>query len=227
MPAILAATPPLRLWRRFRELGPRAAFERAAARVLRALWWQEEHVWYALPTAGVSGSLPAGYALARLRGERSLRELARRGIEVASAAVYVAAGGELWLLEGATGDLAFLCWIFRERAPALAAPGGWFRPPAGSAVLEDSFTAPAHRGRGLAPAVWRKICAALVDERIATLLTKVEVTNMASRRACEKAGFEEVGRMRYRRRGLRREVVIEGSDPRADALRQALIAESG
>jgi len=214
---------------RARALGAREVARRLRDRVLRHVWWSEQHVWYVADTHAVRGTVPDGFRLRRVVDRRSLPgDVSSVGLRVATAVAWLAVGGELWVLENlASSELAFACWIFRERAPALAARGGWFRVPPACAVLEDSFTAVSYRGRGLAPAAWRCICADLAASGVRALLTKVEVANTPSRRACEKAGFREVAAMRFRRRLFLRKVHVTGSGTPVASLRQALAAESG
>jgi len=107
-------------------------------------------------------------------------------------------GNELWLvLDG--DQVLFSCWIFRERTPAIAAPGGELRLPPGMVCLEDSVTAPAARGRGIAPAAWVAIFDHLEAGGVEQVITKVETANLPSRRAVAKAGFAEVAVMHFRR----------------------------
>ena len=98
-----------------------------------------------------------------------------------------AAGNDLWLAEDDGGPL-FRCWIYRGRAPVLAAPGGWLELPADTVVLEDSATTPRARGRGIAPGAWTAIADSLRDEGLAHMITKVGVENEASRRAVARRG---------------------------------------
>jgi len=70
--------------------------------------------------------------------------------------------------------------------------------PRGVAFLEDSVTAPTYRGRGIASAAWQQIAGVLPTEGLCELVTIVDVTNVASRRAVTKAGFQEVAVSRPR-----------------------------
>jgi RimJ/RimL family protein N-acetyltransferase len=111
-------------------------------------------------------------------------------------------GNDWWLVLDQGAPL-FSCWIFRERAPVLAAPQGELALPAGCVCLEDSVTSAAARGRGIAPAAWSAIAASLAQEGQRRMITKVTVENVPSRRAVTKAGFVEVAIMHFRRRGIR------------------------
>ena len=109
-------------------------------------------------------------------------------------------GAQLWTV--VKGDeAAFACWIFPSVTPVLQGRGGTLVLPEGAACLEDSVTSPNHRGRGIAPAAWTAIAQRLSEQGFEVLITKVNVENVPSRRAVEKAGFRGVNVMRYHRRG--------------------------
>ena len=130
-------------------------------------------------------------------------------------------GGRLYLaLDG--GQPLFACWIHTSRTPTIAARGGWLSLPSGVVCLEGSVTAPAARGRGVAPAAWSELAGRLAGEGVASMVTKVGVENAPSRKAVEKAGFREVAVMRLRRLGPRARVTITGDSPPAAQLRRGL-----
>lgn len=124
-------------------------------RVVRRVWLDEEHVWYVLGLGRVEIlPLAAGYELrpGKLDDlpamadhlESTPTDTAKRRLE---------RGAQLWLVTN--GDqIAFACWIFFQATPAIAARGGELGLPAGTACLEDTFTSPEHRGRGIAGAAW-------------------------------------------------------------------------
>jgi L-amino acid N-acyltransferase YncA len=70
----------------------------------------------------------------------------------------------------------------------------------------------AHRGRGLAPAVWSEVSEQLRAEGVEGLVTKVGLANDASRRAVMKSGFEEIGHVVVSRRNGR--IRVEVREPR-------------
>ncbi|MDX6582345.1 MAG: hypothetical protein QOI10_1529 [Solirubrobacterales bacterium] len=198
-----------RVVRGIRQQGPigllRIAFDRARRRV----WLDEAHIWYVLGLDRVkSRPLADGYELRR-GGPDDLQALAdaRAGPPIGMAARRLDDGAQLWLATAA-GAIAFACWIFEDFAPVLAARDGQLLLPAAIACLEDSFTIAAHRGRGIAAAAWTAIAAGLAGQGRQVLITKVEVENVPSRRAVEKAGFVGAGEMRLRRRGLRTVVTV-------------------
>ena len=137
-----------------------------------------------------------------------------------------AAGNDLWLAEDDGGPL-FRCWIYRRRAPVLAAPGGWLELPADTVVLEDSATTPRARGRGIAPGAWTAIADSLRDEGLVHMITKVGVENEASRKAVAKAGFRDVGVMRMVKTGPRKRTTVDRSDPGVGAELAARLVELG
>ena len=96
--------------------------------------------------------------------------------------------------------------------PAIAAPGGQLQLSAGTVCLEDSVTAAPARGRGIGPAAWSAIADALGDEGQRHIITKVAVDNVPSRRAVEKAGFDAVALMHFRRFGPRSRTWVDVLD---------------
>jgi L-amino acid N-acyltransferase YncA len=91
----------------------------------------------------------------------------------------------------------------------LAARGGWLTLPDGIVCLEDSVTAADQRGKGTAPRAWRDLASRLGTEGFQAMITKVAADNAASRKAVLKAGFVEIGVMRYKRRGPTQHVHFE------------------
>ncbi|MGH2908575.1 MAG: GNAT family N-acetyltransferase [Solirubrobacteraceae bacterium] len=173
----------------------------------------EYHVWYALDLTAERPRRELDAGLTLRRGDESdvslLTELPT--ISPEQARTRLARGNALWLvLEGA--DPRFACWIFRDQTPVIAAPGGEMRLAAGTACLEDSVTAAAARGRGVAPAAWTSIADGLGAEGLRELITKIEVANLPSRRAVEKIGFRPVALMRFVRIGPRGHLRVDEID---------------
>lgn len=105
-----------------------------------------------------------------------------------------AEGHELWMV--VEGDrVAFACWILRGRARVLHAPGGGPLMPEGVVMLEDSITHPDFRGRGIASAAWATIGDRLAASGMRRVVTKVNVDNIPSTKAVEKAGYRVVATM--------------------------------
>lgn len=119
-----------------------------------------------------------------------------------------AVGGELWVVLD-EGRPAFTCWIFPRVTPAIAARGGWLELPPDTVCLENSATSPQYRGRGVAPGAWAGIADALADRGVASMITKVTVDNVPSRKAVTKAGFDEIALMRLVRVGGRTRVTMK------------------
>ena len=76
----------------------------------------------------------------------------------------------------------------------------YFRPPAGSAYVYESFTRADARGRGVYPFALRGICNDLGNEGLERVWVAVEADNPPSLKAVGKAGFEEAFEISYRRR---------------------------
>lgn len=213
----MVSAPVRRLQRAVRERGAAATLRTLAERGSRELVLREEHIWYELDLHGdrPRRALPEGLALCEVEEhERALATAMEGGPGEQELEEFSAAGGRLWAV--VDGDrAAFTCWIFPERAPALAAPGGWLELPAGTVCLENSATSPDHRGRGVAPAAWSGIADRLAARDVAAMITKVAVDNTASRRAVTKAGFTEIALMRLLRLGRRKLVHVR---PMGDTL---------
>lgn len=201
------------VFRRVRSDGVGAAARHSLDIARAQLYLVEEHVWYQLDLDGERPrrELPEEVRLLRASDDQlaGAVEMGQRIEEVRSRR---AAGNDLWLAEDDGGPL-FRCWIYRERAPVLAAPGGWLDLPADTVVLEDSATTPRARGRGIAPGAWTAIADSLRDEGLAHMITKVGVENEASRKAVAKSGFREIGVMRMVKRGPRKHTTVSGATP--------------
>jgi len=188
------------------------AWQMARSRVLL----NESHIWYELDLTserprrvlepglvrrrGGVGDVSVLAELNTVHGETALRRLED--------------GNDLWLVFDDGDTPLFSCWIFRRRAPAIAAPHGGIELAPGMVGLEDSVTAPAARGRGIAPAAWSAIADDLADEGMRLLITKVSVDNIPSRKAVEKVGFEGVALMHFKRVGPLRRTSVRRFDAR-------------
>jgi hypothetical protein len=189
--------------------------KRAAQRVV----FTESHMWFELDPAGERPRPPLPSGLSLRRGtESDLPLLAQMDtVSPAEGLDRIRDGNDLWLaLEGE--DPLFSCWIFRGDTPAIAAPGGRLPLPDGVVCQEDSVTAMAARGRGIAPAAWAAIADALAAEGQRRLIRKVEVANAPSRRAGEKVGFRPIALMHFRRRGPLKRTSVEAFDTELGAL---------
>lgn len=175
----------------------------------RLPYMHERHVWYRLDLKAQRPhiDLPAGIELKRadVADLGLLEQLETIGF--VEARRRLAMGAELWIAHE-SGQAAFSCWIFYDRAPVLAAPGGWLALPEGTACLEDSVTSARYRGRGIAPAVWSCVADALRQEGVTALITKVEESNTPCRRAIAKVGGQQVAEMDFERIWLRPHVQV-------------------
>ena len=196
-----------------RRNGPAGIAGKVAVRARRQLILRESHIWYVLDqnTNRPRRELPEGFELRRgdapldvdaldaFDGQPGAREIERRLDE----------GAELHLVvESATGERAFACWIFLDKTPVAAARGGELGLPGDTACLEDSATSPEFRGRGLAPAAWTAIADDLEQRGFARMITKVEESNTPSRKAVIKAGFSDGAVMRLRHTALATHVAV-------------------
>lgn len=182
-----------------RERGVLGALKHVARRVRDRLYWHETFIWYELPLGapGVGDrKLPEGLELVRAT-EQDLALAGQTGKQPGQVVEMLSAGHDLWLVR--EGDrAAFSCWIYRSSAPQIDAHGGWFDLPRGIVCLEDSVTNSDFRGKGVAPAAWSQLALMLAEEGLA-MVTRVRDDNAPSRKACLKAGFEEIGAMDFQR----------------------------
>jgi GNAT superfamily N-acetyltransferase len=132
------------------------------------------------------------------------------------------AQGSRWYLVLDDRGVVFSTWIYHGRAPAVAAPGGWFSLPDRVACQEGSLTAPRARGRGVAAAAWARVGDDLAAAGDLWLVRKTEVTNASSIRAGEKVGFRPFATMHFRRIGPWRRLQVDGDGENAQWLRAAL-----
>lgn len=182
----------------------------AAHRVLGRAVMAESHFWLELDVTRPrpKPALAPGVTLRRA-GEDDLPLLEELPtVSPAEGAKRMRDGNELWLALEDERPL-FSCWIFRQHAPAVAAPGGQVPLPPATVCIEDSVTAAAARGRGIAPAAWAAIADALAEEGQHRLITKVAAENIPPRRAAEKVGFVTIASMHFRRLGPRRRTSVE------------------
>jgi predicted GNAT family acetyltransferase len=206
--------------------GVRGVCAKALAEVRKQVRLAETHVWYALDltTARPRPVLEEGLTL-RKGTTDDVSVMHQMEMGTVSTLGRLRAGNDWWIVLDEDVPL-FSCWIFRDRAPVLAAPAGRLELAPGRVCLEDSVTSGAARGRGIAPAAWALIADALADEGQAEMITKVGIENAASRRAVTKAGFEEVAIMHFVRSGPRRKTTVEVLDPLRGQPLQAAIANS-
>jgi GNAT superfamily N-acetyltransferase len=190
--------------------GMGGALGQAAKRAGSQLALSESHVWYALDlsTERPARELEAGLTLRRGTADElsGLGEVQTN--DAAEMAARLDAGNHLWLVLDGDQPL-FATWIFRERAPVAAAHRGQLVLPADTVCMEDSESAAAARGRGIAPAAISQLSAALAAEGIAWLITKVDAENESAHKAVEKGGYEAAAMMHFRRRGRTTSVTIE------------------
>lgn len=197
--------------------GIRGTLRGVAKRAWSCVAFSEDHLWFVLDPAAERPRPRLAPELTLMRpGSTDLQLLEQlRTVVPREASARIDAGNDLWLvLEG--DRLLFSAWIFRGQTPVIAASGGQMILPADTVCLEDSEAVPAARGRGIALAAWAAIADAVAAEGRRWIITKVTVENVSSRRAVEKAGFDAVALMHFRRRGPRLRTWLEPlDDPRA------------
>ena len=215
----------MRLFARLRRAIHRYGIAGTFRRASRLLARTEEHVWYELDLTSAPPAVGLADGLTLVQGidDDTVVALSRlASLDPSELQARLAQGAELWSVREA-GTPAFACWIFRDSTPVYAARGRTLRLPRGVVCLEDSVTAPDHRGRGIAPAAWAAIAAGIrAGGGADRIVTKVELENAPSRRAVGKVGFVEVARMRMRKRGLHETAGVDGEGMLAGHLRREL-----
>ncbi len=191
-----------RLGRAIVRYGVGGAVRAACARLWGHVFLWEHHLWYAMDLAAIRPRRELAAGLALRRGGESDLDLLERLATVSGdgARRRLARRNALWLVLDGEQPL-FACWIFSGETPAIAAPGGEMSLGDGTVCLEDSVTAAAARGRGVAPGAWTSIADGLARDGVRQLITKVAMQNIASRRAVEKVGFRPVALMHFLRLG--------------------------
>jgi len=173
----------------------------------------ETHKWYELRLGSERPhrDLPPETELAKAGPEqvRLLQQLPTIRTEVARERMEV--GQDLWMvLDGERA--AFACWILHGSMSFPAAPGGSAPLPPEVVCLEDSVTSEAYRGKSIAPAAWSSIADVLERDGVRSIITKIEETNIPSRKAISKAGFEEIATMHFRRLGPSSSTKVEAGE---------------
>ena len=206
-----------------RRLGPKGLVRRAGQLARESLYLREAHVWYCLdlPSDHPRRDLPDDVELRRASADE-LDRVEEVGRDAPSAHERAAGGNDLWFALRDDDHMLFACWIFREQAPVLAAPGGRLDLPGDMVCLEDSVTSAAARGRGIAPASWGAIADSLAGEGVRRMITKVGVENTPSRKAVSKAGFDEVGLMKMTRVAGRIRATLEPTGTTGEELRDRI-----
>ena len=190
---------PNRLWRE--------GLVGTARLAVRSVKFDSAHVWYELSLEGdhPEPALDPSFSLVRSgRSELPLEPL--WPVSSDERERRLADGGTLWLvLDGE--QRVFSCWILGKGMRVGGAPGSgrWLVFPDDTVCLEESLTAAAYRGRGVAPAAWAAITATIAADRpeVTRIVTPVEDWNTPSRTAVEKVGFRELAFVRQHKRGVR------------------------
>lgn len=99
------------------------------------------------------------------------------------------------------GRAVAYCWVAFSALPHL--DGVWVDFPAGSSWIYKSFVLPSHRGRGIAPALYRAAHDAGTARGRERSIICVETHNAASVHAARKGGYSECGGAAWLRLGGR------------------------
>lgn len=180
----------------------------------RMPYLRERHIWYRLDLTCQRPrvELPAGFELVQgsLDDLLLVAQLGGTGMFEAEWRLSMSVDADLWIVRNGS-EAVFSCWIFRQRAPVLAARGGWLVLPANTVCMEDAITAPGYRGRGIAAAAWTCIADMLIQRGATAIIAKIEEQNTASCHAVEKVGFRAIATMDMESIWLRLHVMVKSN----------------
>lgn len=213
-----------RLRRRFQNEGIKGTVSGIVKYARRRTYLDETHVWYELPLEVERPRRDLSPELTLIKaGPEHVHLLGQMPtVSEAAARERMDGGADLWIV--LDGDRAvFACWIFHKSMPMLAAPDGILPLPPQTVCLENSVTAADYRGRSIAPAAWFGIADTLERAGVHSIITKIEESNIPSRKAVSKVGFEEIATMHFRLLGpSRKTTVTSGTGATASWLAEQL-----
>jgi GNAT superfamily N-acetyltransferase len=167
-------------------------------------------------------SLPDGVEV-RMLGEGDLARLCQRPeLDLRTEKIAAAyARGDLCAGAYDSGELAAYCWFAFAPVPHL--DGVWADFHRQGVWIYKSLVLPSHRGRGIAPALYRFTDGLCVERGRSFSICCIESHNRASIAAIRRAGYASAGYAGYLRRGTR---VLAVSSPAASkmAVRFFLVA---
>lgn len=203
-----------------------ATIGRVVRHVRMSVYLDETHVWYELllGTDRPRLALPPGFTLIRgSAGELPLLDELPNVSQV-EARLRMESNADLWLvLDEEDRRPAFACYIFHDSLPVPAARNGQLSLSSEIVCLEDSATSASYRGQGIAPAAWSRIADGLEQTAAKSIITKIEESNIASRRAIMKCGFREIATIRFQRVGPKKHTTVQAeTDAAADWLAEQL-----
>lgn len=183
---------------RVRTRGPREVVDLVSSRVRENLWSDDELLVFVANAGGVP---PQGDALKLERALPSDAESFARDIGTESPTTFAArlSPTSLCFLVRDEHRIVHSSWVTLVAAWTRELRG-YLAPPESDAYVYESFTRPDARGRGVYPFALQGIRASLGAEGVRRVWVAAEADNAASVRAITKAGFEEAGRITYRRR---------------------------
>src|SRR5215210_396246 len=209
--------------------GFKATFVKVAQWLRKRVYLKETHVWceLILEVERPRRNLPSDVELVRadisdLPQFQDLTTMTEMAMREDQAREQIEADNDLWLAIQ-DGRAVFACWIFHSEVPMIAALGGKLSLAPGISCLEGSIASPHYRGRGIATGVWSQIADKLQQDSIRSLITKIEITNIRTRRAVAKVGFREIAIMYFRRVGFWERTTVQAlTYPTAEWLAEQL-----
>ena len=192
--------------------GALGALRRILRRLLGYVVFSEDHLWFALDTSAgrPKPSLPSGLTLTRAASSDA--PLLAQLTTVVPRKAHAHRGGQRAVARAGGRSHVAQPVDLPGHTPAIAAPQGELALPADTVCMEDVEAIPAARGRGIAPGAYAVIADTMLAEGRRWIVCKTGPDNAAARRAMEKAGFQAVALMRFKRIGRRGQTSLEPFD---------------
>jgi GNAT superfamily N-acetyltransferase len=153
-------------------------------------------VFYRELDASAPWQLPPGYELEALTQAEALAQCANPELELSESSVRAAyARGGICIGARQRGALVGYVWFAFESAPHLG--GIWVRVPPRSIYRYKAFVRPAHRGKGIAPAMYRYADRVFRDRGREAVVNCIATHNFASIAASRASGARTLGHLGY------------------------------
>jgi ribosomal protein S18 acetylase RimI-like enzyme len=152
--------------------------------------------------AAAPWSFPESYDLALLSEEEALAACGDPELDLSERSVGRAYGrGSVCIGARTGGQLAGYVWFAFDSAPHLQ--GVWVKVPPHAIYRYKAYVRPAHRGRGVAPAMYRFADSALRERGRNVVVNCIATHNFASIGASRRSGAETLGYLGYWQAGER------------------------
>ena len=146
--------------------------------------------------------IPPGYDMRVMTQDEVLAECREPALDLSETSVRAAyARGSLCIGARRGEALVGYVWFAFDTAPHL--DGVWVRVPAPAIYRYKAFVRPAHRGKGIAPAMYRHADRVFADRGREAVVNCIATHNFASIAASVRSGARPLGRLAYWRSASR------------------------